>query len=99
MLFLCLFQLYDRSPEVVRKVYATKVQLDVKYGAVDDVAIFNVKSRLFLVAFAVAYAIHHTLGHWDFKIAYHEIKDLVLVIFMNQSYVSLVHGCNFKLGE
>jgi len=99
MLFICLFQLYDRSPEVVRIAYATKVQLDVEYGVVDDVAIFNVKSRLFSAAFAVAYALHHTLGHWDFKIADHEIKDLVLVKFKNQSSVSLVHGCNLKLGE
>ena len=47
MLFICLFQLYDCSTEVVRIAYATKVQLDVEYGVVDDVAIFNVKSRLF----------------------------------------------------
>ena len=91
--------MYDRLPEVVRIVYATKVQLDVEYGVVDDVAIFNVKSRLFSAAFVVAYALHHTLGHWDFKIADHEIKDLVLVKFKNQSSVSLVHGCNLKLGE
>ena len=97
--YLFAFQLYDRSPEVVRIAYATKVQLDVEYGVVDDVAIFNVKSRLFSPAFAVAYALHHTLGHWDFKIADHEIKDLVLVKFKNQSSVSLVHGCNLKLGE
>ena len=73
--------------------------MDVQYGDVDDVAIFNVKSRLFSAAFAVAYALHHTLGHWDFKIVDHEIKDLVLVKFKNQSSVSLVHACNLKLGE
>ena len=73
--------------------------MDVEYGVVDDVAIFNVKSRLFSDVFAIAYALHHTLGHWDFKIADHEIKDLVLVKFKNQSSVSLVHGCNLKLGE
>ena len=98
VLFICLFQLYDRSPEVVRIAYATKVQLDVEYGAVDDVVIFNVKSRLFSAAFAVTYALHHTLGHWDFKIVDHEIKEQVLVKFKNQSSVSLVHGCNLKLG-
>ena len=97
--YLFAFQLYDRSPEVVRIAYATKVQLDVEHGVVDDVAIFNVKSRLFSFAFVVAYALHHTLGHWDFKISDHEIKDLVLVKFKNQSSISLVHGCNLKLGE
>ena len=72
--------------------------MDVEYGVIDDVAIFNVKSRLFSAAFAIAYALHHTLGHWDFKIADHEIKDLVLVKFKNQSSISLVHGYNLKLG-
>src|SRR4051812_141354 len=99
MLFICLFQLYDRSPKVVRIAHATKVQLDVEYGVVDDLAIFNVKSRLFSAAFVVAYALHYPLGYWDFKIADHEIKDLVLIKFKKQSFVSLFHGYILKLGE
>ena len=65
---------------------------------VDDVAILNVKSSLYSPVFPVAHALYHALGHWGFKIADHEIKDLVLVKFKNQSSVSLVHVCNLKLG-
>ena len=76
--------MYDHSPKVLRTVYATKVQLDLEYGTANDVAMFTVKSGLFSPAFAIANALHQTLCHWDFKIADHEIKDVVLVKFKYQ---------------
>ena len=97
--YLFAFQLYDHSPEVLRIEYATKVQLDVEYGPTNDVATFTVKSVLFSPAFVVAYALHRTLCHWDFKIADHEIKDVVLVKFKYQRDISLIRGCNLKLAE
>lgn len=42
LLFICLFScIYDCPPQVVIIVYATELQLDVEYGAVDHVAIFS----------------------------------------------------------
>ena len=61
--YLFAFQLYDRSPEVLRIAHATKVWLDLEYGTANDLAMFTVKSGLFSPAFVVAYALHQTLCH------------------------------------
>lgn len=75
------FQLYDHHPHIVTIAYTTKLQFDVEYGPVDNVTIFSVRGQLFSPAFYVAYAPKHLLGHWEFTIADHYDKDIVLVKF------------------
>lgn len=97
-LLIFLFQLYARPPEVVNIAYATKLQLYVEYGVVDNVAIFNVRSTIFSPAYIVAYALHHILGHWNFRLADHYVKDVVLVKFKSAFSTSRLRGTNLKQG-
>lgn len=68
----------------------------MEYGVCDNVVMFTVKGSIFSPAFFVAYDIHDLLGHLDYKVVVHFLKDVVLVKFKTQFATPFLHGANLK---
>lgn len=77
----------------------------MQYDIIDNVSILKARNTIFSPACVVAYALHQLLGHLDFRVANHYIKDVVIVgkkdiILKFKSALSVFHvqGPNLNQG-